>query len=696
MATVSPLSVALSGLRTAQAQIGVTSNNIANASTDGYTKKTLNQYTVVIGGQGGGVDVGLVERHVNDLLLKDLRRQISLTAGLETTKSYLSQVQSLHGTPESDTSITSSLSNLKTVFSQLANQPESDYLIETVYDAAQQTVKKFSQYTMSITQLRNSAQSEMKQSVDTINLLTSQIADLNKSIKAARAQLRSSADLEDQRDLSIRNLAQQLDISYYANNDGSVTVMTATGDLLAHTEAVPVNFNPSQVGVQSYYPASAAAIILGNPSNGTDLTASASLGGKLGALVTLRDKTLPTYQAQMDELAYQTASRFSAEGMDLFTLPNGTIPNNVPSDYAGFADNMMVNPAVTNNKSLIRSGTDPLTVVQAGSNEVLRKIVEFAFGDVAYQQATAATTITTGPATLFTELGLTGQARVIGNQNVQTLATLADSAFINPGTNDTFTLQVGAGLPQTITITAGMNASGLVGAINAAIPGAAALTSAGQLVLTTSGDLTIGAGTLGAAGLAELGLSAGVTNAESPSFKIGLGNNDPVTVTIDPTDTGTTLLGKLNAITGIDASIVAGKLTIRPENGGDISIADGLKTPLQALGMTLNEVSHTPFNMTGLGPGANLSVSLSGILTLAEYSTQLVGIQSQEAQGVELDLTNETSYRSTLESQLLNEHGVNIDEEMAHLISIQTAYSASARTISVVQQMMDELLNSIR
>ena len=36
--------------------------------------------------------------------------------------------------------------------------------------------------------------------------------------------------------------------------------------------------------------------------------------------------------------------------------------------------------------------------------------------------------------------------------------------------------------------------------------------------------------------------------------------------------------------------------------------------------------------------------------------------------------------------------GVNVDQEMANLISLQTAYGANARVMSVVQEMIDTLL----
>ena len=83
MTTVSPLSIALTGLKVAQAQLAVTSNNIANVSTDGYSRKILHQTTAVIAGEGAGAQVGNIARRINDNLVKDYRTQLSPTTGLQ-------------------------------------------------------------------------------------------------------------------------------------------------------------------------------------------------------------------------------------------------------------------------------------------------------------------------------------------------------------------------------------------------------------------------------------------------------------------------------------------------------------------------------------------------------------------------------------------------------------------------------------
>lgn len=696
MTAVYSLNTALSGLKVAQSQISVASNNIANVSTEGYTRKTLEQYTTVIGGEGAGVNVGNIQHRIDDILLRDYRTQVSKSSNLDTTRTYLNQLQDFVGTPDSEGSLTSYIGGLKDAFSQLSDQPENQTLLNSVFNKAQQVVDQFSAYSQKLTQMRNDAQTEMAQSVDKINALTKQIAELNVTIKVSTSLSQSTAELEDKRDIVIKDLAKEMDISYFKTDRNVLVIMTRSGQELVSTQATPVTFNPSALGTSTYYPASAGAVILGeNATVGVDLTATDNVGGRLGALIELRDNTLPTYQAELDEAAHKMATRFDAEGLALFTNPNGTIPANTPASYVGFANDMVINPAIVQDKTLIRTGTDGLTSVQEGSSEVLRKIVEFTFGSVAYQQGVGTQDISNTVPTLYTTLGMTGTSRNVGTANIQALGALDSSTFINPGTEDTFTLAVGAGAPQTITITAGMTATGLVTAINTAFPGMAQLGAGGQLVLTANNDLTIGAGTLGASGLNELGFTAGLKAATSPSFQVRVGRDDYTTIQISSTDTTTNLLAKLNAVPGLTASLTTdGFLKIVPTNGGDISIIDGTGTPVSKLGITVSDVKHTAFNTTNLGPGSNLKTEVLSAVSLQNFLSQSLSLQSQTAANTDSAFTTEDSYRATIAQEYQDGTGVNLDEEMARLISIQTAYSASARTIKAVQDMLTELMNT--
>ncbi len=78
---------------------------------------------------------------------------------------------------------------------------------------------------------------------------------------------------------------------------------------------------------------------------------------QLGANIALRDTTLPTYQAQLDEFSETLASQFAAQGLNLFTDASGNVPTGggtpAQAGYVGFSADIQVNPAVQTDPALV-------------------------------------------------------------------------------------------------------------------------------------------------------------------------------------------------------------------------------------------------------------------------------------------------------------------------------------------------------
>src|SRR5690606_10097842 len=89
----------------------------------------------------------------------------------------------------------------------------------------------------------------------------------------------------------------------------------------------------------------------------------------------------------------------------------------------------------------------------------------------------------------------------------------------------------------------------------------------------------------------------------------------------------------------------------------------------------------------------------SGILTatsIVDFGQKIINKQTQDLVTTQSSQGDETTLRDLLQRRLLDESGVNIDEEMSHLIVVQTAYAAAARAVTAADEMFRELMNSIR
>src|SRR5207244_11427696 len=78
--------------------------------------------------------------------------------------------------------------------------------------------------------------------------------------------------------------------------------------------------------------------------------------------------------------------------------------------------------------------------------------------------------------------------------------------------------------------------------------------------------------------------------------------------------------------------------------------------------------------------------------TLSNFSQQIASAQGQAADTAKQIADGQDVVLSTLQQKFNSESGVNIDEEMAHLLSLQHSYEANARVMSTVMQMFDTVM----
>lgn len=84
---------------------------------------------------------------------------------------------------------------------------------------------------------------------------------------------------------------------------------------------------------------------------------------------------------------------------------------------------------------------------------------------------------------------------------------------------------------------------------------------------------------------------------------------------------------------------------------------------------------------------------VNGTTTFNDYYNGLVaelGVQGQEA---ERNVDNQTILTSEIDNRRLAVSSVSLDEEAVNMIRFQQAYNASARLITVVDEMLEVLIN---
>lgn len=324
-------SIAFSGLAATQVRLSVASSNISNADTTGYTEKTATQQASVTGGVGTGVTVTGISGAVDKLLLKSLIGATSDLGSADTANSYLTQLQKLYGSTTSSTSsggttLADAIATLETALTSLAATPSSTSLQSNVVSALDNIATQLRDTSGSIQKLRGNADKDIASQVGSVNTDLQQIADLNAAIKQQAASGQSTADLEDQRNTALQDIASKMNINYYTASNGDLQVYTTSGQVLvdgnnAHKISYAAAANVT--AATTYSAGSSSSGFSAITVNGVDVTGQIT-SGSVGALITLRDTTLPAAQTQLDQLATQLEAAVNAVSNQGTSVPPPT------------------------------------------------------------------------------------------------------------------------------------------------------------------------------------------------------------------------------------------------------------------------------------------------------------------------------------------------------------------------------------
>ncbi len=312
------LGTAVSALQTTQAALSVTSNNIANANTVGYTRKTVNLENMLIDGQGAGVKIGAITREVNEYLLRDVRAQTTAHGETAVRQQFFASMQNMFGTPDAASSMASTLTTLGNKMSALAVDPSSSNSQIDLVMAAQTLARQMNDMSGQIQDLRYEADQTIASSVGEINQLLQNIAELNVNISRNVALNQPAGDLQDQRDVAVASLAEKMDIGYFTRGTGEIVIFTSSGRSLVDREASTISYSPAAaMGAEVSYPSNGISGIL---LDGADITTELS-SGMLKGLVDMRDTELPNLGAQMDQLATVLKDQINAIHNDGVAVP---------------------------------------------------------------------------------------------------------------------------------------------------------------------------------------------------------------------------------------------------------------------------------------------------------------------------------------------------------------------------------------
>lgn len=651
------ISIAQSGIQTAQAGLTTTGHNISNAATPGFSRQQVIQATAIgqnagFGFLGNGVQVAEVKRVYNDFLANQVTTAQTSQSSLEGFYTQIAQIDNLLA--DTSAGLSPALQEFFKGVQDLSSNPQSVAARQAVLSTADSLAARFQGLDNRLSEVRQGVNSQIDSAVVEINSYAQQIAKLNDSIAVLSSNAQKPPnDLLDQRDQLIVELNKNIKTTVFKQNDSTYTVSIGNGQPLV------VGSNPFQLAsVPSPTDLSRNEIGYVTRSGVSIFPETAVTGGLLGGLFDFRANSLDVAQNSLGRVAVGLATTFNDQhklGQDL----NGSLG----TDFFNAAP-----PKVTPSVYNVTDATVNATISNAGN--LTTSDYELRFDGTNYRATRLADN------TLLSN-GTLAQAQAA-------FTTEGLNVTLNPGTrpvtaNDNFLIKPTAFGAQLFKVS---------------------LTDRANIAAASPISTGTGAGNTGSGKI-----SPGFIDASY----LPVNGGTPIIAPANVTLTYDSATGSLSGFPPTqDVSVTFnGVTTVNTAPVAQLPYQAGAQLSFGGVNITIsgapanNDRFVISQNLSGVGDNRN-AVELAKLQTkpvLEKGSTtyqgaysELVSFVGNKTREVQVNNTAAVTFLQQANQAHQNESGVNLDEEAANLIRYQQAYQASGKVMQVASTLFDFLL----
>ncbi len=695
-------------LQTFQEAANVTSDNIANVNTPGASRQIVDitQMQPVAGSPFASTHFS--GTYGNGSIVADVQRihqdsYDALFRGASASQNYFtaqqSQLQALQASlGEPSNGLNSYFTAFQTAIGQLVNQSGSgsNSARANVLSTAQALTQQLNASATTIAQQKALTMQQAGSVVNKVNGILDKIAALNGQIRASTAVGDNANTFKDQRDQLVDQLSQYISTDTSVQPDGS-TLVTVNGqalvnDTVAYHLAQPVvgvaaNGTPTfKIDFQSSPPAAANApgIPLGS--------------GQLAAFADLYNNKLTSYGQQLDNFASSLATevnRITSAGYDQNGVAGTALFQPIVGNLPISAGNIKVaiaNPSQLPAALASTAAGSLVTNMNSANNVIDTSAAMNGYASLANPPApagiTGTLTVTTdGVAQTFTYNTSTTDTTVDSFINHFNSMHMGVSASFDPNSQKIVfardpvnadlvhrSAQQAAGTPTDPTFT-------ITDSNNPATPGASllgALGAGGIQSVTQNASNAFGANDNGGANALQKMFSS---NVGVPSLQT----------------TGSIAIGAPGTYT---LALPAGVNNVRPGDVLTVDATAGGGAPQE--NVIVSAISINP--ATGIesftakftnAHAAGFSITSAQVQTLSQYYGGVVSQMAVDTQTAITGAQSQTSLTQNINQVRQGIDGINLDEETQNLIKYQNAYSATARTINVLDSMLTTVINNL-
>ncbi|MBS0580759.1 MAG: flagellar hook-associated protein FlgK [Proteobacteria bacterium] len=629
------LTTSVSGLLAFQQSLDVTSNNIANSSTPGYSVERANLTPqpgqASAGGYiGSGVRLASITRSYDELLAQQVRGSQASYSSLNTLATQAAQIDNLLSA--SGSGLTDGLQSFLNAVQSLSTSPTSTASRQALLSQAQGLAQQLNGYDAEIAQYSSNLAQHIQGDVTQINSLASGLASLNNQIARDLAgNGQAPNQLMDQRDQMLDTLSQYVSVSTAAEPNGMLDVYIGSG------QALVTGGTAQQLStLPNTYDASVLQVGLASPGGTSDITSEIS-GGELGGLLSARTQVLAPAQNALGLISVGLATlvnQAQQAGMD------ATGAQGQPMFNLG---DTVVRAAGTN------TGSGTLTVARADVSAMTADdyVLRYSGGSWQLKDTSSGQSIAmSGAGTSASPFLAAGLSIVVGGAPAG-----GDSFLIQPTAGATAGLSVALTDPSQIAAASLAQTGTSPGNAGTGVISAATITDPSSWVPDT---YTV---SFTAANSYQVTSSSGTTVAAG-SFVAG----QPIS-----------FQGAQVVVSGAPAA--GDSFTVRPSTAADNGDNSNLGALINAFG------------------AANLAGGTTSLSGAANNLITRIGVVTQQAQA---SATAQQSVNQDAVTARSNVSGVNLDAEAAKMLQFQHAYQAMAQMIQTSSNLFNSLITALR
>ena len=653
------MQIGVSGLRTSQKQLDVASHNITNVNTPGYSRQVVEQKADDAQWNGNsyygtGAYIDNVSRAYDQFAARELTLSTTQLEEANVKQQHLAMLDDF--TSKSAVNSVNSMNDFYHSVRSLADNPSDLGSRQTVLEHANQAAVNLNNSHETLTNIRTDVNQQLSVSLDRVNALGQELAAVNTSLQQ-QSSSDGSNDLFDQQRTLINELAQYTQVTVLADK-GSLanTVIIGSGDTLVSgvsaSQLKLVDGDPDIANKQ-------IALINGNNSKPIK---SDTIGGSLGAMLTVRDDVIDKSLDQLGQMALGFASQMNdlqQQGVDLEGQQGQALFNDINSPNA--MSQRALKPFGSSSDISVK--IDDINQLKIGDYQLVSEAAEgidkkIAISHMVIDQQGNKTQLEANDEGKF--VAKVDGLEIIVNEQPSLIAGETETAIIQP-------LRRGAAdISLALTDPRGLAGHRQLTAIAAESNlGSATITKA-----TTVSD--------NAAGRYQLQLNAAGDQVTVTDLKTN--TNIELADNQYSAEKGATIAFK----TGATSSIPVMTLSAGAKANDSFEVELGTQNAQGGNGnfLAMQQVQHQKTMADGK----------SSVIDLFEGLATDIGMLKKNAD--KLSEVNQLDFDSASE-RVSNLSGVNLDEEAANLMKFQQSYMASSRIMSVAKETFDTLMRAV-